>query len=272
MDETSSVVVLSEEEEEILRKQLELIENENRAIELEKSYDYLYKIVLSLYSDISNDNILKASKDERQYFGYNTTSLTHGEISFHGIYNIFQKLRSLGFIETFGGIFVDIGSGSGKAVFSASLCHNFQATYGIEILSSLYKISQKANSNWMEIRLNMSQAKRATNLSFHIGDALLLDWSNGDVVFINSTCFDKTMMQQFGKLAGRLKYGSYVITVTFKLPSKVFELLSSFEAEFSWGKGIVLIHRRLEELEEGQVSDIQFLKSIGVQVKDVGQV
>jgi len=271
-DDENTTVTLSEEEEELLRKQLILLENERIAIELEKDYDHLYNTLLSIYNNISYNNILKQSKDEREYYSYNTTTLTYSEITFNGIYNIFKKLRLLGFIETFGGIFIDIGSGSGNAVFGACLCHNFQATYGIEILSSLYKISQKAFNNWIDIRQNLSQAKRATNLSFHIGDALLLDWSDGDIVFINSTCFDKDMMQQFGKLAGRLKYGSYVITVTFKLPSKVFELVSSFEADFSWGKGIVLIHRRLEELEEGQVTDVNFLKSIGIQVKAIGEV
>lgn len=267
MDEDENVTALTEEEEELLQKQLILIEKERIAVELEKNYDHLQSVSMAIYNNLSDELILKTSKEERQYFSYNTTTLTYGEITFNGMYRIFQKLRELGFVETFGGVFVDIGHGSGKCVFAATLCHNFQTTYGIEILSGLYKISQKAYSNWIKIRQDLSQAKRATNLSFHIGDALLLDWSNGDIVFINSTCFDKRMMQQFAKLAGRLKYGSYVITVTYKLSSKVYELVSSFEADFSWGQGIVLIHRRLEELEEGQVSDINFLKSIGIQVK-----
>ena len=87
---------------------------------------------------VLKEEILNTSKEERKYFSYNTTTLTYGEITFNGMYKIFQKLRELGFVETFGGVFVDIGHGSGKCVFAACLCHNFQATYGIEILSGLY--------------------------------------------------------------------------------------------------------------------------------------
>ena len=269
MEETGGAIAALSEEEELLRKQLLIIELENKALELEKSYDHLHNTILLTYNNISDEQILKISKEEREYYSYTTTTLTYSEISFDGMYKIFKKLRDLGFVETFGGNYVDIGAGSGKTIFTACLCHNFQSCYGIEILSGLYNVSQKALNNWTKVRTELSQGKRATNISFHIGDALLLDWSNGDIVFINSTCFDKSMMQKLAKLAGRLKYGSYVITVTFKLPSKVYELVSSLEVDFSWGKGTVLIHKRLEELEEGQVTDITFLKSIGIQVKEI---
>lgn len=39
-----------------------------------------------------------------------------------------------GVMQQDGGIFVDLGSGTGKAVVAAAIVHNFDTAYGIEIL------------------------------------------------------------------------------------------------------------------------------------------
>jgi hypothetical protein len=39
-----------------------------------------------------------------------------------------------------GGIFYDVGSGSGRGVFAATLLHNFDKAEGIEILTGLHAV------------------------------------------------------------------------------------------------------------------------------------
>ena len=48
----------------------------------------------------------------------------------HSILQVLQKHRPLGTEE----IFYDLGSGSGKVLFAASLCHSFRKCVGIEYL------------------------------------------------------------------------------------------------------------------------------------------
>ena len=46
-----------------------------------------------------------------------------------------------GFLQRPGGIFYDLGSGTGKPCVAAAVLHNFDICYGIEILEGLYSMS-----------------------------------------------------------------------------------------------------------------------------------
>jgi hypothetical protein len=49
-----------------------------------------------------------------------------------------------GVLQGRGGIFYDLGSGTGKPVIGAAVLHNFDVCYGIEILEGLYSVSLDA--------------------------------------------------------------------------------------------------------------------------------
>ena len=51
------------------------------------------------------------------------------------------------------------------------------------------------------------------------------DWSNGDVVFANSTCFSDELMAELSQQAEKLKPGAIVVTFTKGMTSKAFEML-----------------------------------------------
>jgi tRNA G46 methylase TrmB len=53
------------------------------------------------------------------------------------------KLKTLYGFREVGGKFVDIGSGSGKAVFAAALLHKFDDCVGIEILEGLHNLAEE---------------------------------------------------------------------------------------------------------------------------------
>jgi hypothetical protein len=67
------------------------------------------------------------------------------------------------------------------------------------------------------------------------GSFLDFDWSDGDVVFANSTCFDDSLMADMSVQAERLKPGAFFVTFTKGLTSKKFEVLERKRYRMSWG-------------------------------------
>ncbi len=60
------------------------------------------------------------------------------------------------------------------------------------------------------------------------------DWSNGDVVFANSTCFEDELMDNLGKHAERLKPGAFLVTFTKGIESPNFEELYKRRYDVLW--------------------------------------
>jgi hypothetical protein len=53
------------------------------------------------------------------------------------------------------------------------------------------------------------------------------DWSDGDVVFANSTCFTEQLMVSLALQGESLKPGAFLITFTKGLDSKAFKVCSA---------------------------------------------
>lgn len=56
--------------------------------------------------------------------------------------------------------------------------------------------------------------KKYINISLVHGDATVMEWADADVVFINSTCFEDTLLDKLARQASDLKPGTFVISVT----------------------------------------------------------
>ncbi len=84
-------------------------------------------------------------------------------------------------------------------------------------------------------------------------DLLKFDWwSDSDLVLANSTCFDYILMNDIAERASRMKKGSWMITLTKKLPSadpiyerdpskRIWECVLSIKMVMSWGYATVNI-------------------------------
>ena len=96
------------------------------------------------------------SKKEREEMSLRDTNLTYGEVTFETLGLIFEKIKKVygrpmqgasgpeGVLQNRGGIFYDLGSGTGKGVIGAAILHNFDVCYGIEYLEGLYSLSLDA--------------------------------------------------------------------------------------------------------------------------------
>ena len=177
-------------------------------------------------------------------------SLIYGEVDFAYFSRILRKIA-----PAHGGRFYDLGSGTSKAVMVARLLHDFECCVGIEILSSLHcaasAVVDKFNEHYVELlashgrvsppfsravspfvsretdsRLRDVQASRQSQEVSVVHDSFLeQDWSDGDVVFANSTCFEDELMEQMASQAERMRPGAYFITFTKGLGSDAFEIL-----------------------------------------------
>jgi hypothetical protein len=94
--------------------------------------------------------------------------------------------------------------------------------------------------------------KQRTRIDFTQGDMTDLsvkDWSDGDVIFANSTCYDDTIMEQLARKAAVLKKGTIFITLTKKVPSKEFQVLEHQLYQMSWGGATVFISQKVTDPE-----------------------
>jgi hypothetical protein len=98
------------------------------------------------------------SKKERDELSLKAPTLVYGEITFETFATAIEKIKKVyglpgvgasghtGVLQNRGGIFYDLGSGTGKPVIAAAIVHNFDVCYGIEILEGLYSVSLDALS------------------------------------------------------------------------------------------------------------------------------
>ena len=88
----------------------------------------------------------------------------------------------------------------------------------------------------------------------HHGDMLNdIDWSNADLVFANSTCFDQTLLTKISEKASKCKKGTWLFSLTKKIPTaedfsenKEWECVMSIKREMSWGLATIHIQRKLK--------------------------
>lgn len=98
-----------------------------------------------IFYNMGYQEALNISRHQRTNEMYYVVSLSYSEINFFDFKELFLKLYQYGFRRDSGGRFVDIGSGRGNIVLASVLFHNFNTCIGIEILSSLHKISEQVN-------------------------------------------------------------------------------------------------------------------------------
>jgi hypothetical protein len=63
----------------------------------------------------------------------------------------------------------------------------------------------------------MEKRETQTNCQLFLGDFLDLsikDWTDADIIFANSTCYDDDLMIKIGTTAVKMKKGSFFVSLT----------------------------------------------------------
>eukprot|EP01042_Synura_sphagnicola_P009429 gene9429-12100_t len=210
------------------------------------------------------------SKKEREEMNLKDPNLVYGEITFETLGILIEKIKKIygkpyqgssgpqGFLQNRGGIFYDLGSGTGKGVIGAAILHNFDVCYGIEYLEGLYSLSLDAlNAYNTRGKAKLANREHDTHVQFVHGDFLKMrtkDWRDADVVFINSTCYDEPLMSKIADLAVGMKKGSFFLTLTKRLPCTDFVILEYELYKMSWGEATIFIMQKTTDPRTGSAA------------------
>ena len=73
-----------------------------------------------------------------------------------------------------------------------------------------------------------------------------MNWSDGTVIFVSSTCYTREVMNKIESLCDNLPPDTILITLTRSIenPNSKWQLLEKFQGDTSWGPCTVFIHLR----------------------------
>jgi hypothetical protein len=126
-----------------------------------------------------------------------------------------------------------------RTIFST----RFDKIIGIELVHGLYLLSLQAKAAWDHHFENDSNASMIHFIHGSITDRAI-DWSDGDVIFANSTCFSDSLMDELNTAGARLKRGTLFVTLTKTLSKRSgFRLIGELRLPASWGEADYYIHR-----------------------------
>lgn len=222
----------------------------------------IYHLIFDSFAPNFGKMLSKKERSEKKLFD---TALIYGEIDYDSFAMALQKIFDIygqpgvgasgeeGVLQSRGGIFYDLGSGVGKAVVAAACLYNFDVCCGIELLEELHKGAKEVQAIYDSKGKNELERAYDTVVEMRQGDMLdkeVKSWSDGDVVFMNSTCYDDKLMTKLAHLAVEMKRGSFVITLSKKLPSKDFQICEYEMHDMSWGTATVYIQQKITDARE----------------------
>jgi hypothetical protein len=219
-----------------------------------KALDEKLSVFNSIITEFPEEVAKDASESERERRDFGAlpdSTLTYGEIDFVSVGEIFETLKNRFQSLPEGGVFYDLGSGSGKGVVAAALLGKFSQCKGIELLESLFSLSLSMKSKFesMKESLLFDQAHLFDDfpgIQFFCSDFFQFDWTDADMILANSTCFSDEMMIRLGEV--ELKTGTIAISLTQKIPGKNWIILETIRKDMSWGVATVHMQKYVGSL------------------------
>ena len=156
--------------------------------------------------------------------------------------------------------FVDLGSGTGKAVLTAAALHHFKRVTGVEIQKPLHTAALVAldslRGDFSLLFPSYSNTRRIPEVTFVWGDAFQYDWHNYDIIFANAAVFTQEMVDQIDRGAEQLHLGSRILISTRSLLSPFLCLL--WQENLKTGKGSLLFraYQRVAPTEHEREGEI----------------
>lgn len=110
-------------------------------------------------------------------------------------------------------------------ILTIRFLYDFECCYGVEILTGLHEVADSVVKKFKRHFAQTLYTSFSQDVQVECASFLDTDWSDGDVIFANSTCFEDKLMAAMGKQAEKLKPGAFFITFTKGLGSDAFEIL-----------------------------------------------
>lgn len=182
----------------------------------------------SIFAEFGAIDLKEKSRAERkENEKQDIKSLTYSELDVPTMHQLLNKVkRDHGPLFESKGIFLDLGSGAGKACIAAGLLHPFQKVVGIECMQCLNSASTAAAAKYQEAQLPEGVIK--PEVEFIQGDFVSefeakLEAIAPEVVvcLAVSTCFGEAELNAMGTMASKMPDESVFITFTQGLPESL---------------------------------------------------
>lgn len=170
-------------------------------------------------------------------------NLTYGEISLKGFHSLLEDINEyLATAESF----YDVGSGTGRAVFVASIAiASIKSCTGFEIVDKLSTASKALKYKLQNISKIQKEIRKC---SFHCCDSFLQEnmetWLRGDIIFLPTTCFTSEIMNRINVNLCQTKSGTIIICTTRSLRSTELTLIHDKRYAYFKGSLRFLVYKR----------------------------
>lgn len=141
--------------------------------------------------------------------------------------------------------FLDLGSGSGKAVIAAAMVFNLNS-FGIELFNELNQLAEEAKSTLVTMSSYLDLAEK---VHFINADFLTMPWPDAHIVFINATAFFGDMWKQICMKIDELSHCRMIITTTRPLQNPNWVLVGQSQSAMSWGVVDVYFQQKLDTFD-----------------------
>lgn len=191
------------------------------------------KLFEEIFADFPTNKVKLASIEERKANDKaEDQSLTYGELDFAIVNNLITMLKNQHTRFYAGsGIFLDLGSGCGKACVAAALSHQFEKVVGVETMACLDEFAQKANEKYKEVVIPVKEGEPAAEkaeIQFIKGD-FVADLATTlepiapqiAVCVAVATCFGEEQMNTLATLATKMADNALIVTYSQELPDWV---------------------------------------------------
>mmetsp|Transcript_117785 Transcript_117785/g.293720 ORF Transcript_117785/g.293720 Transcript_117785/m.293720 type:complete len:309 (+) Transcript_117785:99-1025(+) len=176
-----------------------------------------------IFAGSTAQDIKAKSIAERKENGLEDRSLTYGEIDFGLMNQILNTVKT-----NFGplyekGVFLDLGSGVGKACVAAALQHPFEKVVGVETLQSLSDVGAAAAAKYQEAQLpegvhkpelQLVKGDFVSEFEAHIEPVA----AQVTVCLAVATCYGEKETQAMVAAARKMPENSFMISFTQALP------------------------------------------------------
>lgn len=183
-------------------------------------------ILYNLYDKVDGHGLSRQVKLDNPHYG---EAFNYGEIDFHSFYDILLQTTPQP-----DEVFYDLGSGTGKAVSLAALAFPFTKCIGVEKLNELHIAATETTRSLQQKQILLIN-----------DDFLNIDFTNGDVIYLNSYFFNKEIQNKsFIRQVESLKPGTRIIFVHTPLVIPSLSLIYKSNYLFSWGNATVYIMKK----------------------------
>ena len=141
--------------------------------------------------------------------------------------------------------FLDLGSGTGKAVIACAMVFDVEQSMGIELFPSLHNAAKEVVT---QLKENPRYEAQASKIVLIQGDFLLVPCFDATLVFVHATAFFSDYWVQISQYLEQMAPGTLVISTSKALKSDLFTIEHTTYMQMSWGAVVVYIQRKFDTL------------------------